>query len=146
MAPIVRPAREEDLERIRYLEEVSFEDPWSPETLARELANPRVLLLMAARDPGAPPGGYAIFRTVADETELLRVGVAPEERRHGLARSLIQGGIARLGRDIQVCFLEVRVDNHPAIALYQSLGFGRAGYRKGYYRDGTDALILALEL
>jgi [ribosomal protein S18]-alanine N-acetyltransferase len=143
----VRPARAEDLDRVARLEEISFQDPWDHESLARELADPRVLLLVAAREPGGPLGGYALFRRVADEAELLRVGVDPGERRHGLARALIREGLRRLqDGEIQVCFLEVRIDNVPAIALYESLGFGRAGFRKGYYRDGTDALILALEM
>jgi ribosomal-protein-alanine N-acetyltransferase len=38
--------------------------------------------------------------------------------------------------------LEVRSTNRSAIALYSSFGFGRAGRRRGYYRDGTDALIM----
>lgn len=143
----VRPAREEDLDRVAHLEEVSFQDPWDRDSLARELADPRSTLLVASQDAAGAPGGYAIFRQIADEAELLRVGVTPEERRHGLARALIQEGIGRLRNgDIQVCFLEVRIDNAPAIALYESLGFGRAGLRRGYYRDGTDALILALEM
>lgn len=143
----VRQAVPEDLDRIAHLEEAAFQDPWDRSSLARELADPRTLLLVAAPEASSTPDGYAIFRQIADEAELLRVGVAPGQRRHGLARALIQEGIARLRNgEIQVCFLEVRVDNFPAIALYESLGFGRAGLRKGYYRDGTDALILALEM
>ena len=143
----VRPAQESDLDRIAHLEEVSFPDPWDRTSLARELTDPRSLLLVAARDAAGLPGGYALFRRIADEAELLRVGVAPEERRHGLARELIREGLRRLqDGEIQVCFLEVRIDNAPAIALYESLGFGCAGLRKAYYRDGTDALSLALEM
>lgn len=143
----VRPARESDLDRVACLERTSFQDPWDRESLARELADPRALLLVASREPGEPPGGYALFRRIADEAELLRVGVDPGERRHGLARALILEGLALLqDGEVQVCFLEVRIDNVPAIALYESLGFGRAGLRKGYYRDGTDALVLALEM
>lgn len=144
---IVRPARAEDLDRIAQLEAVSFQDPWDHASLAREIDDPRGLLLVASRDPAGAPGGYALFRRIADEAELLRVGVAPEERRHGLARALIREGLHRLqDGEVQVCFLEVRIDNVPAIALYESLGFGRAGLRREYYRDGTDALILALEM
>ncbi|HEX6900808.1 MAG TPA: ribosomal protein S18-alanine N-acetyltransferase [Thermoanaerobaculia bacterium] len=143
----VRPARAEDLDRVARLEELSFQDPWDRESLARELADPRVLLLVVSREPDGPLGGYALFRRVADEAELLRVGVDPAERRHGLARALILEGLRRLqDGEIQVCFLEVRIDNVPAITLYETLGFGRAGFRKAYYRDGTDALILALEM
>ena len=40
----------------------------------------------------------------------------------------------------------MRKDNEPAIQLYLGMGFERVGRRRGYYRDGTDALILSLAL
>ena len=33
-----------------------------------------------------------------------------------------------------------------ARALYESEGFGQVGKRRGYYEDGTDALVLAKKL
>jgi ribosomal-protein-alanine N-acetyltransferase len=81
------------------------------------------------------------------EAELLRVAVHPGSRRCGLARALIQEGLTRLERmDVQACFLEVRVDNTPAITLYESLGFAGIGLRRGYYRDGADAMVFVLAL
>jgi ribosomal-protein-alanine N-acetyltransferase len=47
-------------------------------------------------------------------------------------------------------FLEVAVDNAPAIALYEAAGFAAVGRRPGYYDRGAagrvDALILRLDL
>ncbi len=41
--------------------------------------------------------------------------------------------------------LEVRVSNHGAIAMYERLGFRRAGRRRRYYHDnGEDAMIMWL--
>lgn len=145
-APLVRSAREEDLDRIAELEEAAFQDPWPREMLAYEVVHPHAVLLLASWED-QPPGAYAAFRHAAGEAELLRVGVAPGERRRGLARALLVEGLERLRRlGIQVCFLEVRVDNKPAIHLYESLGFSCTGHRRGYYRDGTDALIFVLGL
>ena len=48
--------------------------------------------------------------------------------------------------DVQAVFLEVKISNHPAIHLYQSVDFVEMGIRKGYYpsEEGReDALILA---
>jgi ribosomal-protein-alanine N-acetyltransferase len=40
-------------------------------------------------------------------------------------------------------FLEVRTDNEPAIALYESLGFVNVGLRRRYYRSsGADAYTM----
>ena len=146
-APAVRSAHEADLDRIVQLEELAFLDPWPREMLAYELAHPHAVLLVASRSEAGPPDAYAAFRHAVGEAELLRVGVDPAARRQGLARALLLEGLERLRRlDVQVCFLEVRVDNKAAINLYESLGFCCTGHRRGYYRDGTDALIFVLGL
>jgi ribosomal-protein-alanine N-acetyltransferase len=47
-------------------------------------------------------------------------------------------------------FLEVAVDNDPAIKLYELMGFERNGLRKAYYDLGEgafmDALVMRLDL
>ena len=48
----------------------------------------------------------------------------------------------RIGRRQRI-FLEVRTDNVPAIALYESDGFVKVGVRKRYYRvSGADAYTM----
>jgi ribosomal-protein-alanine N-acetyltransferase len=137
----VRPARAEGLE------DAAFEDSWPLDLLAYELTHPRAFLLVASRGDDAPLPGYVLFHRVAGEAELLRLAVDPPERRRGIGRLLVERGLERLRREnVQVCFLEVRMDNEPAIELYKGMGFERVGRRRGYYRDGTDALILSLPL
>ena len=74
----------------------------------------------------------------------MNVAVAPEYRRRGIARELLErlfevtGGDARRGYT-----LEVRVSNLDAIRLYERLGFEARGIRRGYYTDNReDALIM----
>lgn len=141
----VRPAQGRDLLRVAELEAFSFPEPWPVALLAFELVHPQSILLVAARGP-APAVGYAVFRHAVGEAELLRVGVAPEERRRGIARAILEEGMARLRREsVETCHLEVRTNN-PAIHLYEALGFERTGLRRGYYRDGTDALVMSRKL
>lgn len=141
----VRLAQGRDLLRIAELETLAFPEPWPVDLLAFEFAHPRAILLAACRG-NAPAVGYAVFRHVAGEAELLRVGVAPEERRQGIARALLEDGIARLRREgVDECHLEVRINN-PAILLYGALGFERTGLRRRYYQDGTDALVMSRSL
>jgi ribosomal-protein-alanine acetyltransferase len=147
LLPLVRPAGQEDLDAIAGLEEAAFHDPWPREMLAFELCHPYSVLLMAGVSPVGPPGAYAAFRHAAGEAELLRVAVHPGARRRGLARALLLAGFERLRQaGVQVCFLEVRVENKPAIALYEGLGFSWVGLRRAYYQDGADAMVFVLEL
>lgn len=135
----IRVARREDLETLVQLEGACFADPWSPSSLAGELERPENEWLLAL---GPEPVGYACFLTVAGEAELLRLAVEPTRRRGGVARALLSAGLARLERRGEgLCFLEVAAENRGAIALYESLDFALLGRRRGYYRDGGDALL-----
>lgn len=119
--------------------------PWSATDFAGFLDDPLAFLLVEG------DAGFLLGRAVAGEAELLTLAVAPEARRRGLARKLVSRFLyqARL-RGAERAVLEVAVDNAPAIALYESVGFSPAGLRRGYYRapDGqrTDALVLARDL
>jgi RimJ/RimL family protein N-acetyltransferase len=69
-------------------------------------------------------------------------------RRQGIGRALMQEAERWAGAN-GVTKLELHVFpwNEPAIALYESLGYEREGYRKNHYvRDGTyaDAVLMAL--
>lgn len=83
------------------------------------------------------PAGFILSRTVLDETEILTLAVHPHFRRRGVGRSLVQAILPK-GQ----VFLEVAVCNNPAAALYEACGFVKAGLRRGYYRDGSDAQVL----
>jgi RimJ/RimL family protein N-acetyltransferase len=74
--------------------------------------------------------------------------VAAHYRRRGIGRALLEQAI-RWARKRGVSKLELHVFPHnaPAIALYESFGFQREGYRKAHYRrhDGyVDAVLMAL--
>ncbi len=144
---LIRRATEADIARIAWLEQVGFPDPWSFELLSYELRHPLSLLLVAVRVEGAPAAGYASFRQGSDEAELLRLAVAPSDRRRGLARALVTEGLQRLApAGVRSCFLEVRMENLGAITFYRQMGFNQVGLRRSYYRDGSDALVYAREL
>ena len=147
--PVVRRARPADLRRVVQLEVASFDEPWTTESLAREIRGQDALVLVAAGRRGGSPAAFAAYRLVpgGDEAELLRLAVEPAARRQGLARALLDEGRRRLAEHgCERCFLEVRADNRPALALYDAAGFHRIGRRAGYYGPGQDALVLACSL
>ncbi len=60
-----------------------------------------------------------------------------------LSRYLAHSGISSR-RGAEELFLEVRVDNEGAQALYSELGFVTVSVRKRYYKGGVDALTMKL--
>lgn len=94
--------------------------------------------------------GFALFSQILDEATLLNIVVDPASRRQGLARQLLSSALTSLSeRGAARCFLEVRVGNAAAIALYRSLGFHTDGTRRDYYPSATgreDALLMSRDL
>ena len=93
--------------------------------------------LSLARDP------HPASRHVAD----LGLMVAAAYRRRGIGRALLDRAVA-WARESGIRKLELHVFpwNEPAIALYESFGFEREGYRKGHYLrtgDEVDAILMA---
>lgn len=95
--------------------------------------------------------GFILIRVAAGEAELITVAVHPSAHRSGIARALVVAARMRLEAEgAETLFLEVRSDNVPAIALYEKLGFSKAGLRAGYYKttagERIDALMYQLDL
>ncbi len=122
----------------------AFDTPWSAQAFESLLQGPGVFGLMA-------PQAFILCRVVAGEMEVLTVGVAPAARRRGQGRQLMEAALAA-GRQAGAgeVFLEVAMDNAPAVALYERLGFRRAGVRPAYYDRGSqgmaDAVAMHLDL
>jgi ribosomal-protein-alanine N-acetyltransferase len=142
----------EDMPAVIALEQAAFRNPWSPELLRRELDHDwSTILLVEEPQPGDQKRlmGLAIFWIVQDEVHVLNVAVAPEHRRRGVGRAVMDEVLAR-GRHRRCCLatLEVRRSNEAALGLYKSLGFRTVGVRPNYYVDEDakeDALVMVLD-
>lgn len=142
----IRPARFGDAAAMAAIERACFSDPWPLDGFREVLGMPgTVALLMSSQDE---PCGYFLAREILGTAELLNLAVLPPERGRGLGRRLLDAGLdavrARGGTEV---FLEVRVSNAVARALYAGRGFQVEGRRRGYYRrPEEDALVLRLAL
>jgi [ribosomal protein S18]-alanine N-acetyltransferase len=90
--------------------------------------------------------GFAIARTVLDETELLLIAVDPEHHGQGLGTQLLDyvaTESAALGSTKM--HVEVRSDN-VARHFYRARGFDEVGVRPNYYRrkDGGPTQAISL--
>jgi [ribosomal protein S18]-alanine N-acetyltransferase len=91
--------------------------------------------------------GFALTRTIIDETELLMIGVQRQWQGKAIASKLVQQIIEfESAKQRQRIFLEVRSSNH-ARQFYEKIGFSEIGRRTNYYRgsngDKFDAITMA---
>ncbi|MEU0096752.1 GNAT family N-acetyltransferase [Kribbella sp. NPDC006257] len=165
MRPNIRPATTADLEPIATLDQLCFGraatvgssaiggdasitppsftgDTWSAATWSDEFArlgSDRVILVA---DEGEVVGYVVLLVPVSaeDPVDLLRIAVAPAERRTGIGRQLMSAALQRCaGRTV---LLEVAESNKSAAELYRGFGFTEISRRRGYYAGGEDAVIM----
>lgn len=128
-----------------------FTPSWDAQSIRSLLEHPAATSLVAVAGDPKVAIGFVIGQLVADEAEILSIGVALPWQRVGLGTQLLQGLVraARRGEAKRI-FLEVAEDNTAAAALYKKLGFVEAGRRKRYYErpggEAVDALMLVLSL
>lgn len=144
MTSLVRPAAAVDAAAIAELEADNLgRDAWSPALVEQGVCGdlPTVLYLVAEVEGAI--AGYAAASIVADIAELQRIAVTPLNRRTGLAAALLDAVIAAAEEQrADRILLEVREDNHGALAFYADQHFVEIDRRRRYYRDGATAIVL----
>jgi ribosomal-protein-alanine acetyltransferase len=140
----IRTARATDAAALAALDRDAFGRDRPEAELAADLAHPDAVWGIAEdRDPI----GFVELRAHPPDGELLNLAVARSLRRKGLGAALLRWGLDAVAeREVERVFLEVRVGNAAAIALYLGSGWEQVGIRRRYYRDGEDALVLMTAL
>jgi ribosomal-protein-alanine N-acetyltransferase len=138
----IRPGVPRDARALATIERRAFADPWTEGSFRESLSAAWSFGLVAERE--AEIVGYLIAREAAGTGEILNLAVDPPYRRHGIARALLETGLAILRhRRVEEVFLEVRLSNEAAQALYHAADFQPVGRRRSYYRNPVeDALVL----
>jgi [ribosomal protein S18]-alanine N-acetyltransferase len=147
--PRIRDAKSADVQQIAAIEQLSFEQPWSPEAFAHELSLPfsRTIVSLSQDDTDRTIIGYLCRWLVADECHILSLAVAPSFRRAGIAEFLMSEAISEAKRrGATIITLEVRRSNLAARNLYRKLHFAERRVRKNYYGPGEDAIIMERRL
>ncbi|WP_051207713.1 ribosomal protein S18-alanine N-acetyltransferase [Saccharospirillum impatiens] len=139
-------AKPQAFDRVRHIDLGSGPYPWPETALNRALRAGQLQLAIS----GGEAVGFLVSQSVLDETTLMHLAVASEHQRQGWGRQMLDIWLqSQRSAGQRQAILEVRRSNQAAIALYQSLGFGTIGQRKGYYaapQGAEDALVMALSL
>ena len=143
MTPRVLPLSPAHLPGVATLERLCFpHEPWSEQALL-VLCREHGTGFVALSEDGTPLA-YIGMTYAADEGSITNVATHPDARRQGLGRAVVSALLAHApALGLTDIYLEVRVSNEAAIALYRSLGFEEIGRRRNFYRQPTeDALLM----
>ncbi|WP_369794789.1 ribosomal protein S18-alanine N-acetyltransferase [Cellulomonas sp. HZM] len=143
----LRPLVGTDLPVLERMERELFgAGAWSRAMLAEELDGPGRWYVGAVE--GDVLVGYAGLWFDGIDAQVMTIGTTTHRQGGGVGR-LMLGALVQRARDLgaDAVLLEVRVDNEPALRLYERAGFERMGLRRGYYQpENKDAWTMRLAL
>lgn len=141
----LRPMADADLPAVLALERASHLTPWSEGNFRDALTAGNLCLV---GEVSGAVAACAVLQMAAGEAELLTMAVLPSLRRRGIGRQVLTELISRASAyRAAAIWLEVRVSNGAAIALYREAGFAEIGWRKRYYETVNgreDAIMMRL--
>ena len=144
---VIAPMRSGDIPEILELEKKA-PSAWNEDHFRDELQQPAGFQLVARNEATERIMAVLFGRIVADEAEILKLGVAEFARNKGVRCQLLDFAVNYSStRGVQNCFLELRASNEAARLLYEKRGFVVVGTRKDYYKEPVeDAILMRLEL
>lgn len=139
---IIRYMTKNDIDSVYKIEEDCFADPWSKDSIRKELKNDLARYLVAELNGYVV--GYVGIWIVVDEGHITNVAVHSKYRGMKIGDKLIKEIVELCKKNKLVAMtLEVRVSNIIAQNLYKKYGFKMSGIRKEYYSDNKeDAIIM----
>lgn len=142
-----RRMSEADLDAVMAIENVIYTHPWTHGNFIDSLQAGGHCWIMEYNNVLV---GYAVIMTGAGEAHLLNLSIAAAWQRRGFGRKFLIYLIDFISKiEVTPLFLEVRVSNAAARALYAQSGFREIGVRRGYYpaHEGReDAIVLEYRL
>lgn len=144
---VVRAMGTADVPAVNALEQRLFPvDAWPLQMFYDELAQAETRqYLVAESNEGIV--GYAGLMCIEPIADVQTIAVVPDYEGRGIGSMLLTRLLEEARRrNAADVLLEVRADNPRAQHLYLRFGFEQIHIRPRYYRDGTDALIMRLQL
>ncbi len=109
-------------------------------------SNIRFLVCRVGREIAGFIAGKINLKPESKEGHILTIDVSPEYRHKGIALKLLMK-IEEIFKEegVEMCILEVREGNIPALNLYKKAGYRRTRILKKYYGD-VDGILLQKNL
>jgi ribosomal-protein-alanine N-acetyltransferase len=146
----VRAAGLKDLNEMQRLERMCFDTEAFSKFQLRYLLNTKTAISLASEVDGSFAGfiiGIMNRNRFGTYGRIYTLDVDEACRGMGIGSLLTDQLLGRLAEaGCRKCFLEVRVDNHSAISLYEKMGFERKHLILHYYSPGVHAIKMKKEL
>lgn len=135
----------EDVDAVHAIEEEAFPTPWSHEAFVKEVTENKCARYLVLREDNVCVA-YAGMWLILDEGHITNIAVRADKRGQGYGEA-VTSALIQLAADSGLSFLtlECRRSNVAAQSLYHKLGFKDVGFRKRYYENNEDALIMYLQ-
>lgn len=139
---ILRNAKIDDIDIIEEIENICFAQPWSRESIRKEIEENELAIYLVLEVDGIVRGYVGMWRII-DEGHITNIAVHPDWRRRHIGSSLMVGLLsAAEDNGIKRATLEVRESNIAAQRMYKRFGFKAEGIRKSYYEDNKENAII----
>ena len=137
-----------DLEQVLQIEEHLFgQTAWSRKMYEDELSRLGQSRWYQVLESTSQIIGYIGVAYVGEDADIQTIAITTESQRKGYGEQLIITALNFLSKHgIKKVFLEVEVNNSPAISMYQKLGFQNLTIRLNYYGPGKNAQTMVLDL
>ena len=143
------PMTHNALSQVASVEQSAYKYPWTHGNFSDSLNSGYQAQMLIGGSGGGQSGethsellGYFIAMKGVDETHLLNITVAPKHQLQGWGRLMLDAlALWSRSEGAQWLWLEVRISNAHAKALYTRYGFREVGVRTGYYPEGGTGLL-----
>ncbi|WP_153556329.1 ribosomal protein S18-alanine N-acetyltransferase [Roseimaritima sediminicola] len=130
-----------DMQAVLEIESTNFEFAWSEEDFIRCLRQRNCIGMVAERDERVV--GFMIYELHKNRLHILNFAVAPEVKRQGIGRSMINKLMGKLSHERRNrIMLEVRETNLDAQLFFRGLGFRAVSVLRDFYDDSTEDAYL----
>jgi ribosomal-protein-alanine N-acetyltransferase len=131
----LRLGRRDDITRVIEIEEASFDSPWNAGDFCQMMKQKGAAMLLCRRE-GEEAQGFLIYQRVARRIELVNMAVAPDARRKGLARRMVEAAVRDAEiRRLPIIACEVGEANLIAHLTLRNLRFTCDSVERGVFGD-----------
>jgi len=150
LAITIKPATIKDLETLYKIEEECFtKEAFTKKQIENLLQNSNAISLIAQTN--GETAGFIIGLTYPNNKarigHVITIDIAIKYRRKGIGTRLLNELERKFVRKgVEICYLEVRIDNVVARELYRRQGYKETKQLKHYYPKRTDGVQLKKKL